>query len=108
MTDLLGGDHLWPGPVSTEVDGWKCFILNSNVGQDYQHYRQSYGGGSHQLCGGGHVHIHDGDVDGLISGPAQSVQKLMVGNVSSSTTLVGRTINTTDRLTVAGAISCVV
>ena len=67
MTYLLGGDYLWPGPASTEVDGWKCFSLNSNVGQDYQHHRQAYGGGSHQLCGGGHVHIHDGDDDELVS-----------------------------------------
>ena len=65
MIDLLGGDHLWPGQVSPQVDGLKCFNLNNNVGQVCQHHRQAYGGVSHQLFGGGHVHIHYGDVDGL-------------------------------------------
>ena len=39
MTYLLGGGHLWLGPVSAGVDGWKCFNFNNNVGQDCQHHR---------------------------------------------------------------------
>ena len=65
MTDLFGGDHLWPGPVCPEVDGGNVSSSTTSQGQDFQHYRQSYGGRSQQLCGGGHVHIHDGDDDEL-------------------------------------------
>ena len=60
-----GGDHLWPGPVIPEVDGWKCFNLNNPGGQVCQHHRQVYIGRSHLLCGVVHVHIHGGDGDGL-------------------------------------------
>ena len=32
MTDLLGGGHLWRGPVSPEVDGGE--VLSSTTSQD--------------------------------------------------------------------------
>ena len=36
------------------------------AGQDHQHHRQADGVRNHLLCGGGHVHMHDGDGLGAV------------------------------------------
>ena len=37
------------------------------TGPDWQLHRQAYGGRNHLLCGGVRVHLHDGDVDRLVT-----------------------------------------